>query len=97
MLNISLLSGGCFRSTKNTERGSLVLHCLIFQMFITVCPNNLNLDFDIVGVDGIVHILKLLCNFLLLLVCRNGILTVFLLGRLQSYCSIQKFWTELLT
>jgi hypothetical protein len=34
---MSLLFGAGFSSTKTIERGSLVLYCLIFQIFVTLC------------------------------------------------------------
>jgi hypothetical protein len=38
-LNISLLFEAGFSSTKNMESGSSVLYCLMFQIFVTECPN----------------------------------------------------------
>jgi hypothetical protein len=38
-LNMSLLFRAGFSSTKNMEIGSLVLYCLIFQIFVTVWPS----------------------------------------------------------
>jgi hypothetical protein len=55
-LNISLLFGAGFRSTNNTETGSSVLYCLIFQMFVTVCLKFLSFDFDTVEVDAILQL-----------------------------------------
>jgi hypothetical protein len=38
-LNMSLLFGAGFNSTKNMESGSLVLYYLMFQMFVTMSPS----------------------------------------------------------
>jgi hypothetical protein len=38
-LNISLLFGAGCSWTKNMESGSVVLYCLMFQIFVTECPN----------------------------------------------------------
>jgi hypothetical protein len=36
---MSLLFGAGFSSTKNIESGSLVLYCLIFQIFVAESPS----------------------------------------------------------
>jgi hypothetical protein len=38
-LKISLIFGAGFSSTRNMESVSLVLYCLIFQIFVTMCPS----------------------------------------------------------
>jgi hypothetical protein len=38
-LKISFLFGAGFNSTKNVERRSLVLYCLMLQVFVTVYPS----------------------------------------------------------
>jgi hypothetical protein len=61
-MNICLLFGAGFSSTKNIEKGSIVLCCLIFQIFVTIRPSLSVSVFDSFNVEGIVHFLQ--CYFI---------------------------------